>query len=216
MGPGSNMIASHDNAGIASWRFNLKAEIGSYEDCERAMDKLDDGYGFAKIGPRMTLIHEGHDMDSPFVVYVDGLPETGFEHDTREDAEDEASLVREQVADPSLVMVKQTSRTYAVELYHTKIIRYYPDGTFSVSNGGYATPTTRERLQAVLPDGFLAYHHSTPYLKRKLGLEKLSQDGSRTFPTRGKTQPDHVLWPLDHSVRIDAKTGRRVETGGAS
>lgn len=175
MGPGSNMIASHDNAGIAASRFNMNAQIASYEDCQRAMELLGDGNGFAKIGPRMTLIFEGHDQDPD-----------------------------------------QASRTYAVELYHTKIIRYYPDGTFSVSNGGFATPTTRERLQAVLPEGFIAYHHSTPYLKRRLGLEKLSGDGSRTFPGRGKTQPEGVLWPLDHHVRIDAKTGRKVETGGAA
>lgn len=128
-GRNANPHTSHDYAGISTWRFNMLAEIASYADCERAMTDLGDGLGFAKIGPRMTLIHEGHDLDAD-----------------------------------------QSARTYAIELYSTKIIRYYPDGTFSVSNGGFNTPTTTERLTAVLPDGFRAYHHSTKWVKGGLGL----------------------------------------------
>jgi hypothetical protein len=90
---------------------------------------------------------------------------------------------------------------YAVKLYDTEIIRYYPDGLFSVDNGGFATPTTRERLQAVLPDGFMAYHHSTKWTKGGLGL--YSSKYGIGWAKRRKVQPANVLWPLDHSIRID-------------
>lgn len=95
---------------------------------------------------------------------------------------------------------------YEVVLYDTPIIRYYADGTLSVDNGGHATPTTRERLDAVLPDGFRAYHHTVVKGQSRLGL---NTPGS-TFPTRAKVQREDVLWPLDHSVRIDTTTGRKV------
>lgn len=87
---------------------------------------------------------------------------------------------------------------YAVVLYDTEIIRYYPDGTFSVDNGGFNTITTTERLQAVLPDGFCCYHFSTREIKGKLGLTY----GGSPWPKRRKVQEAGTLWPLDHSKRI--------------
>lgn len=147
----SNPSTTHGNAGIAAWNFKLLGDIGSFDDCVAFMAEHGDD-GFAKLGPHMTLIHEGHDLDPA-----------------------------------------QGERTYAVELYSTKIIRYYPDGTFSVDNGGHATPTTRERLQAIVPSGFLVSHH-----RKQLGLW-------RTLgPHGGERGPLHRvgLWPLDHSKRI--------------
>lgn len=48
--------------------------------------------------------------------------------------------------------------TYAIELYSTKIVRYYPDGTFSADNGGFRTPTTRARIEAVIPAHYMVSH----------------------------------------------------------
>lgn len=136
------MRATHNNAGIAAWRCKLKADIGSYEDCEQFMNS--DGYSDAdfarELGPQMKML------------FKDGC--------------------------------------YAVKLYNTEIIRYYPDGTFSVDNGGFNTPTTRARLNMVLPRGYHAYHH-----KKRLGLAGNGHDYSG--PTK--------LWPLYHSVRIEVK-----------
>jgi hypothetical protein len=72
---------------------------------------------------------------------------------------------------------------YAVVLYDTEIIRYYPDGSFSVDNGGLNTLTTSARLSAVLPEGWNAFHH-----QKQLGIG-----------TFGRAR----LWPLDHSKRIE-------------
>lgn len=91
----------------------------------------------------------------------------------------------------------------AVVLYNTEIIRYYPNGTFSVDNGGHNTPTTRERLQAVLPDGFRCYHFSTREIKGRIGLDHSKSPYDRTpFPKDRKVQTADTLWPLDHSRRI--------------
>lgn len=87
---------------------------------------------------------------------------------------------------------------FAVVLYNTEIIRYYPDDTFSVDNGGFNTLTTTERLQAVLPDGFRCFHFSTHEIKGKLGLIY----GDSPWPRRRKVQASSTLWPLDHSRRI--------------
>jgi hypothetical protein len=139
------MPANHIHAGIAAWNFKLLGKVNSYAEAETFMREHGDD-GFAKLGPHMTLIHEGHDLD----------PDQG-------------------------------ARTYAVELYSTKILRYYPDGTFSVSNGGHPTPTTTARLNAVLPEGFSAFHQ-----ERMLGLNY--RRGLRTAQ----------LKQLDHGIRIIA------------
>lgn len=95
---------------------------------------------------------------------------------------------------------------YAVVLYNTEIIRYYPDGTFSVDNGGHNTPTTTARLKAVLPDGFGCYHFSTREIKGKLGLFHYESPYDTTpWPKRRKVQTGNTLWPLDHSRRITMK-----------
>lgn len=91
---------------------------------------------------------------------------------------------------------------WAIVLYDTEIIRYYPDGTFSVDNGGFATPTTTERLQAVLPDGFHCYHFSTREIKGKLGLRYTKGEESTPYAKRRKVQSPDTLWPLDHSKRV--------------
>mgnify|MGYP000880764450 CR=1 FL=1 len=135
------MSATHNNAGIAAWRCNLKASIGSFDD---ALDFLDDDYE-RDLGPQMVVKRNGL---GPFIDYL------------------------------------------SVVLYDTEIIRYYPDGTFSVDNGGFNTPTTRARLNMVLPRGYHAYHH-----KKQLGLAGNGHDYSG--PTK--------LWPLYHSVRIEVK-----------
>lgn len=75
---------------------------------------------------------------------------------------------------------------YAVRLYETEIIRYYPDGTFSVDNGGFNTPTTMYRLNAVLPEGWTANHH-----KKQLAL-------------RRNGGPWLEFWPCTHERRMTA------------
>ena len=142
------MPATHDNAGISAWRFKLKAEIGSYEDCRAFVEEHDPDFVLAKLGPQMVVLRlgDGHrDVDS------------------------------------------SKGDVFAVRLYDTEIIRYYPDGRFSVDNGGFNTPTTSVRLNAVLPYGWGAYHRN-----KKLALWK-----------SGDHRID--LYPLDHTVIIDPK-----------
>jgi hypothetical protein len=143
----ANPRTTHNNAGIAAWRFKLRGEVRSYEEAERFLKESPEwanGEPAAELGPHMTV--QMHDTEPSDAVGAD---------------------------------------CYAVKLYNTEIIRYFPDGTFSVDNGGHNTPTTRERLQAVVPDGFLVYHH-----QKRLGLRYLPD-----------SRIDN-LWPLDHSKRI--------------
>lgn len=89
------------------------------------------------------------------------------------------------------VIQEDDGASYVVRLYATKIIRYYADETFSVDNGGFATPTTRERLQAVVPDGFVVAHCA-----KQLGLYGPKSERGYLSKLPG------ALWPLDHSRRI--------------
>lgn len=43
-------------------------------------------------------------------------------------------------------------------LYNTEVVRYYPDETFSVDNGGFNTPTTRQRITQFTPDSYIFWH----------------------------------------------------------
>lgn len=159
----ANPATTHGNAGIAAWRFKLRAEIGSYEDCREFVRENDPDHVCAELGPQMRvlLLGDGHDP--------------AFSEDV-----------------------------YAVTLYKTEIVRYYPDGTFSVDNGGWNTPTTSERLQAVVPEGFRTYHQ-----QKRLGMTGPYGTPSHRWATRAKPehQPPGVLWPLDHSIRIEPTTG---------
>ena len=88
---------------------------------------------------------------------------------------------------------------YAIVLYDTEIIRYCPDGTFSVDSGGWNTPTTMYRLCSVLPGDYSAYFH-----RKQLGL-MAGRLGVLHANTSGRK-----LWPLDHSKRINIETGELV------
>ena len=67
-----------------------------------------------------------------------------------------------------------------VVLYDTPIVRYYKDGSFSVDNGGFNTPTTMNRINQFTPSWFWcchmrkklvtrAEHVATPYDFRNYG-----------------------------------------------
>lgn len=48
----------------------------------------------------------------------------------------------------------------SIKLYDTEIVRYYPDDTFTVSNGGFNTLTTRQRIAQFTPKGWNAWHEN--------------------------------------------------------
>jgi hypothetical protein len=158
-----NPLTSHGNAGIASWRFNLTHEIHSYEDAVKACDEL-------------------HMATTPETMTTDRVK---IVRDPRFDNDEHYAYK----IGPHM-WVTCEGETYAVYLYDTPIIRYHPDGTFSVDNGGFNTPTTRERLNAFLPQGFSSYH-----FRKKLGLRG-----------PGTGYDKQGLWPLDHETRIDPNT----------
>jgi hypothetical protein len=90
----ANPRTTHNNAGIAAWRFKLRGEVRSYEEAERFLKESPEwanGEPAAELGPHMTV--QMHDTEPSDAVGAD---------------------------------------CYAVKLYNTEIIRYFPDGTFSV------------------------------------------------------------------------------------
>lgn len=143
----ANPATTHDNAGIAAWRFNLKAEISSWDDC-------------------MTFLYEDGDT----------------------------SLLERELG-PHMKVTRELGYC-AVVLYATEIIRYYPDGTFSVDNGGWNTPTTLYRLSAVLPSGFGAFHH-----KKQLKLIRYGQ-GLQAESFEMSPHEREVIYPATHDTRV--------------
>lgn len=59
--------------------------------------------------------------------------------------------------------------TIHIVLYATRIVSYYPDGTFTVQNGGFNTPTTASRATQFSPEGYWFFHTN----------KKLNQEGVR-------------------------------------
>jgi len=56
------------------------------------------------------------------------------------------------------VRVVRREDGFAVRLYNTDIIIYYPDETFEADNGGFRTPTTTNRLNQFGPRGWNFAH----------------------------------------------------------
>jgi hypothetical protein len=71
---------------------------------------------------------------------------------------------------------------FAIVLYNTEIVRYYQDGTFSVDNGGFNTPTTSTRVTQFTPSGYSAWHH-----KRKMMLNSSATGHEVRFPNQKET-----------------------------
>lgn len=58
----------------------------------------------------------------------------------------------------SNVYVRWTEDYIAIVLYLTEVVRYYPDGTFSVDNDGHNTPTTSRRVNQFTPRWATFWH----------------------------------------------------------
>lgn len=67
----------------------------------------------------------------------------------------------------SNVRLRRQPGYFAIVLYDTEIVRYYPDGTFSVDSGGFNTPTTANRVTQFTPDGWRGFNE-----KKQLGIWK--------------------------------------------
>lgn len=154
--------SSHGMAGIAAWNFKTRAEIHSYQDCDEFV--------------RKCLVEEGEIKVE--ISHHDGHALRFKEH----------GVIYDYEIGPNMRVVFKAD-CYAIVLYDTEIIRYYPDGTFSVDDGGFPTPTTRERMQAFVPEGLIV-----SFKQRQLGLWR----SSGKFPAERR-----FLWPLDHNKRID-------------
>jgi hypothetical protein len=44
-----------------------------------------------------------------------------------------------------------------VRFHSTRILTFHAEGTFTVNTGGYRTVTTKQRLNALLPNGYRIY-----------------------------------------------------------
>lgn len=75
----------------------------------------------------------------------------------------------------SNVEIVARAKGIAVKLYATDVVIYYPDGTFSVDNGGWNTPTTSARIRQFTPKWFYVWHHKMK-LHGNAGKEPLSHE----------------------------------------
>jgi hypothetical protein len=57
--------------------------------------------------------------------------------------------------------IRRESDDIVVRLYNTDIVRYKPDGSIIIRQGGYASQTTRKYLHAVLPMWFASHQGAT-------------------------------------------------------
>jgi hypothetical protein len=97
--------------------------------------------------------------------------------------------------------------SYEIILYRTPIVRYYPDGTFSVDNGGFNTPTTSSRVSQFTPDWFTGQHERKKLVTRVSKWQDITNgepvpQGAEVFKAYNQA------WLVcTHDVRLPVKRG---------
>lgn len=61
-------------------------------------------------------------------------------------------------SDDDVSLAKDERGTFEIIFYDTCIVKYYADGSFSVDNGGFNTPTTSTRINQFTPRWFSVSH----------------------------------------------------------
>src|SRR5262245_31933602 len=80
---------------------------------------------------------------------------------------------------PNTYLLRDADRSYVVILYGTAIIRYAEDGAVILSHGGYATSTTRGRINAL--SGYAVYQQKWEwYVGRQRFYDGINVGAPRT------------------------------------
>jgi hypothetical protein len=94
--------------------------------------------------------------------------------------------------------IRKENQDIVVRLYRTDIVRYKPDGTIIVNQGGFESMTTRKYLNAILPMWF-GTHQNMTFTYRGIdggGYHLLHANGENVFkPIPNK--PNNVSFPSD-------------------
>lgn len=169
----NEMSATHHASGIAAGNpvaLLWDARIDSYDSAYELYYRI------------VNAVHDGK-VSEKRLVYGNGTPQ--------------AIITRSTKGNVRLVEHREHTSLadyMAIILFDTEIVRYYQDGTFSVDNGGYNTPTTSTRVNQFTPRDCVFWHH-----ERKL-VTYAGEDSPIAY-----TQYEHKFMFCDHSVRIPVK-----------
>jgi len=89
-----------------------------------------------------------------------------------------------------------------VKLYNTDIVRYKPDGTIIINQGGYSSQTTRKYLNAIVPMWF-GSHQGMTFAYRGVdggGYHILHSSGDNEFRWVKSNNVSSALYPQYHFV----------------
>lgn len=96
----------------------------------------------------------------------------------------------------SYASIRKDNQDIVVRLYNTDIVRYKPDGTIIVNQGGYPSQTTRKYLNAILPMWF-GSHQDMTFTYRGIdggGYHLLHSSGDNEFKP---VKTNNVSFPSD-------------------
>jgi hypothetical protein len=88
-----------------------------------------------------------------------------------------------------------------IVLYDTPVVSYYRNGSFSVDNGGFNTPTTMNRINQFTPRWFWCNH-----IDKKLCARAVDVGGVTDFRRYGrgwKICTHDVRFPVEHERSVD-------------
>lgn len=77
--------------------------------------------------------------------------------------------------------IRKDGKDIVVRLYNTDIVRYKPDNTIIINQGGYSSQTTRKYLNAVLPMWFGSHQDMTTVWRGADGNLLLHSNGDNEF-----------------------------------
>ena len=83
--------------------------------------------------------------------------------------------------------VEDLGDRFAVRLYWTHVVTYYPDGSVVLDSNGWRTRMTKERINDHLPNGwYICQEGGVWYLRKDMGLkEYIFHNGIRIGPRGG-------------------------------
>jgi len=93
-------------------------------------------------------------------------------------------------------LIRRDSETIAVRHHDTDIIVYYQDGTIILDNGGFYSPTTKERMNLFTPSNIRIYQEKSIWFVSDPNIDK---DITFTRPTI--IEPDGTIEPT-HTVDL--------------
>lgn len=113
----------------------------------------------------------------------------------------------------SYANIRKDGDDIVIKLYRTDIVRYQPDGTIIVNQGGHESMTTRKYLNAILPMWFASFQGKTHTYRGTddVGYHLLHSTADNIFKLKPNSHPSAPLYHFVNPVPCVVHTKNRAK-----